>query len=194
MITKKIELVVLIAVTVLILSFLGCSGPESHPVIKKAIKDVNRHEEEIVDLKGKVEKVQSESDSLFEEVDKIKKQQKSSTDATAAISALEQRLTKAESELKAVASSMEDAKKARRKSESQKEEGETKTSKSAIEKPGKTAATKGFYYTVEAGDTISKIASKFKISPEKLIKDNNLPANAELIPKQKIYVIPSGGK
>ena len=44
-------------------------------------------------------------------------------------------------------------------------------------------------YTVRAGDTISQIARKFQLSTKQLLQINNLPANALIVPGQKLKLV-----
>lgn len=53
---------------------------------------------------------------------------------------------------------------------------------SAQEKP------KGYYYTVQKGDTILKVAQKHNLTSAELLRANHMPMDATLYAGQKIYV------
>lgn len=50
------------------------------------------------------------------------------------------------------------------------------------------AARKGFYYSVQPGDTAEKIAGEHKISVARLLESNRIPSGGTLIAGRQIYV------
>lgn len=50
------------------------------------------------------------------------------------------------------------------------------------------AARKGFYYSVQPGDTAEKIAGEHKISVARLLESNRIPSGGMLIAGRQIYV------
>lgn len=50
------------------------------------------------------------------------------------------------------------------------------------------AATRGTYHTIQAGETIQTIATRYNTTPEKLLSANGLPAGIRLAKGQRLFV------
>ncbi len=175
---KSLSLISLISLAGLIIILFGCSNPEEHPAFKKVVKDISNANEEISQIKGRQDKLQSDIELILDDVDRLKRSDRSAGEFTAKITEIEQRIAKIEESLKEV----------KRPAPKDSSSVEKKSSvKSVSEEPA--PKPKGFYYTVKKGDTIESIAKQFNIPAAKLLRDNNFPKDKKILPNQQIYII-----
>lgn len=67
-------------------------------------------------------------------------------------------------------------------------EAKPETAASAAASTASSAAEEAFYYKVMDGDTVDKVAMAFGMTKEEIIKANNLQADAELKPGQRLLI------
>lgn len=176
--TKKMELALLVLVSMMTLFFMSCQNVEDNPAFKKSVKEINTLSEDMISVKGKVDSISNQLEPLIDDVDKLKREQKVGADYSAKIAELEQRIARLEASLKEAR-------------QTKISEPSSPSKKASVKTEEPAPKPKGFYYTVVKGDTLESIASKYNTSTAKILKDNNLPKDVKILPNQKLYIIPT---
>ena len=161
----------------------GCGqNLEENPTIVELTKRMEDVEFQLVDADVEV---------MYDDVEFLKQKAESLEANIAKIGAMNNRLAKIEKDLASVGAAVEQLKKARparREVVAEKKPAEKKPP-AKPEAPKETyAKPKGFYYTIQKGDTLGSIAKKYDVSTGELLLKNRLPAGVTLYPGQQIFI------
>jgi len=171
-----------LGVGIVMLLLCGCGqNLEENPTIVELTKRMEDVEFQLVDADVEV---------MYDDVEFLKQKAGSLEANIAKLDAMNNRLAKIEKDLASVVATVGQLKKvtvrrevvAERKPAEKKPPAKPEAPKETYAKP------KGFYYTIQKGDTLGSIAKKYDVSTGELLLKNRLPAGVTLYPGQQIFI------
>lgn len=186
-----------VGVFLVVTMLFGCTqSPENSPFIRKKIAELTTLQEEVADLKDQMLRLSSENEALKEEIRALKERPvgKSSVDASEIkrlneqIIALTTKLSRLEKELSARKKTTEVA------TISPPPPPPSATETREKPKPGAEiteetyAKPTGFWYTIQKGDTLEKIAERHNVTVNQILAANYLPKNPKILVGQQIFI------
>ncbi len=170
-------------VAIVMVLLCGCGqNLEENPTIVELTKRMEDVEFQLVD---------ADVEALYDDVEFLKQNIQQLRDVSSQLAMISDRLTKMEKDLAVVKADVEQLKKAkpaRREVVAEKKPAEKKPPAKPEVLKETYAKQKGFYYTIQKGDTLGSIAKKYDVSTGELLLKNRLPAGVTLYPGQQIFI------
>jgi len=181
---KTRMLLTVIGIMLLGLLFQSCQDPAQNPVIQEKFQKISELAEEVDQLKGKSKDVQSDLDTINQDLTTLKQMPKAAEVPAAEMEELKKQVKQLNSEVSALKDELSKLKKTggARVSESKSSEGSTV-------QPSPTPKKRGQYYTVKEGDTLKSIAQQFSAKAEAIRTENHIPEGKEPLPGTRLYII-----
>ncbi len=171
-----------LGVGIVMVLLCGCGqNLEENPTIMELTKRMEDVEFQLVDADVEI---------MYDDVEVLKQKAVSLEANIAKLDAMNNRLARIEKNLVSVVATVEQLKKvtvrrevvAERKPAEKKPPAKPEAPKETYAKP------KGFYYTIQKGNTLESIAKKYDVSTGELLLKNRLPAGVTLYPGQQIFI------
>ena len=167
-----------LGVAIVMVLLCGCGqNLEENPTIVELTKRMEDVEYQLVD---------ADVEALYDDVEFLKQNIQQLRDVSSQLAMTNDRLTKMEKNLVVVKADVEKMKQVKPR---RPEVVAEKKPAAKPEAPKETyAKPKGFYYTIQKGDTLGSIAKKYDVSTGELLLKNRLPAGVTLYPGQPIFI------
>ncbi len=172
-----------LGVAIVMVLLCGCGqNLEENPTILELTKRVEDIEYQLAGTDIEV---------MYDDVGLLKQSAETLDANIAKLEAMDKRLAKIEKDLASVGAAVDQLKKAQparpevvaeKKPAEQKPPAKSEVPQETYAKP------KGFYYTIQKGDTLESIAKKYDVSTGELLLKNRLPAGVTLYPGQQIFI------
>ena len=175
---------------------VGCTqSPENSPVIRKLMSDISTLQDEIADAKDQIRRMSADVEALNEEMGNLSQRPagQSAVDAkeierlTGQINELTKKLSSLEKSLATVKQQASSSRSVVSSSPPPEPSPEvTTTSKTDEEEPR--VEPKGFYYTIQKGDTLEGISRKFNVSQAAIRRENRIREDGTIFAGVRLFI------